>query len=119
MRPGIMTQQVALYRKDKAGTSSPEGWVQIDNLRRAYIEPISDNDALKEAAAYEMNVTHRAYVDAADDFKPDGHGSRVLKRISDDQNFFILRVVGAGPVGRTGTQRYMRLSLTAIEPAVV
>lgn len=111
-----MTQEIVLYRKGTIGTSSPEAWDEVHPRRRAEIVLVSDNTALREAAAYDVNTTHHAWVDYRDDYQPTGRGARLIKRVSDGQNFLVHRVVGAGKVGRTGHQRYLRLSLAAIDP---
>ena len=116
---GGMTEQVMIYRKGIAGTS-PEAWVSDGLWRRADVARVSDRAALEESAAYELTVTHQAYVDyRADVYEAVGHGVRVLKRKSDGQNFWIVRATGVGRRGRLGKQRYMRLALDAFSPAVV
>ena len=106
-----MTQRVRLLRKGSIGSSSPETWSELPPSRRAAIDPISDAASLREAAAYNWTATHQALVDYRDDYKPEGHGSRALKRVHDGAEFIVLRTVGEGHIGRTGHQRYMRLML--------
>ena len=115
---GRMTEQVQVYRKNVSSTS-PEAWVKEGRQRRATIWRVSDRAALEESAQYEIAVTHHAVVDAADVYEAVGHGVRLLKRMGDGQNFWVLRVVEAGRRDRRGGYRYMRLSLTAFTPAEV
>ena len=114
---GKMTEQVQIYRKGIAGTS-PEQWIREGKPRRASIWRISDRAALEESAQYTFNATHHASVDSASGFEPVGAGARLLVRLSDGQNFWVWRVVEAGPRKRRGGSRYMRLSLSSFEPAL-
>ena len=119
LNAGGLTERVRVYQKSRTGTS-PEQWEAQGGLRRADISRVSDRAALEESAGYDVTVTHQAYVDYADGvFEPIGQGGRIIKRESDGQNFVIVRAIGVGRRGRAGKQRYMRLSLTALSPAVV
>lgn len=114
---GRMTERVMVYRKETEGVS-PEDWEADDIGRRAAIHRVSDRAALEEDAQYNVNVTHHAFVDYhSTAFVPEGSGSRLLKRLSDGQEFLITRAIEVGRAGRTGKRRFMRLSLSAISPA--
>ena len=115
---GRMTEQVRLYRKAIAGDVSPEEWFAVGAARRAQLERLGDTAALNEGGLLQANVTHHAFVDAADDYEAMS-GSRVLKHLGTGKNYWILRVVAEGRVQRDGRTRYMRLSLAEVEPAVV
>ena len=113
-----MTETVTVHRKQNTGVS-PEPWEQIGNPRRAKIVHISDHGALNEAARFDFLPTHHAFLDADDDFAPEGHGSRMLVRQRDGQNFLILRSAPVGKRGRGGRQKFERLSLSTNETVIV
>ncbi len=111
------TERVTVWRKGTAGVS-PEAWAQVGSIRRARIERVSDNDALRTGVILDAAVTHEAKVKAMTDYETAGSGSRILRRERDGQNYMILRVTEAGRPGRDGRTRYLRLSLSEIAEEV-
>lgn len=114
---GDMTEAVAIYAKATSGTASPEAWERIGAVRRARIELVSDYQAVQSAQLLNANITHMAKVVASEDFQPVSTGGRmrVLKRLRDGQNFFIVRVRQAGTPRRGGRTRLMSLALAAAD----
>lgn len=113
-----MTESVTIWRKQVSATS-PESWERVGAARRARIERVSDTDALRSGALLEANITHEAKVLASDDYDATGGGMRVLKSARDGQNYMIVRVATAGTERRGGRTRYLKLSLSEQNPAVV
>jgi hypothetical protein len=113
-----MTEGVTIWRK-QVNATSPESWERIGAPRRARIERVSDTDALRTGALLEANITHEAKVCASEDYDARGGGMRVLKSERDGQNYMIVRVATAGTERRGGRTRYLKLSLSEQNPAVV
>lgn len=113
-----MTEQVKLFAPGTAGVS-PETMAQVGTPRRAQIWRVSNDEAIRAEARFGFSTTHSAIVDYATDYVPSGHGSRLLVRRSDGQNFAILKALEEGRKLRGGRYRYMRLLLAEVSPAQV
>jgi hypothetical protein len=113
-----MTERIIIYRKGTAGIDD-EAWSRVGMDRRAHIWRLTTNDALAQSATFDANVTHAADVDYSDDYRPAGSGSRVIKRLTDGQEYVVVGATEHGLRGRNGVYRYMRLALTRSNQAVV